>query len=200
MARCQTSRPTSSKKRRFCSNSLMAGRCQNRELQTFSNLHQSEMRTPNRIVIVADHSTSTAFFRIALEMQRDLALAAVVTCASRSFTAVSQHQPDLVMISLDLPGHRILELVKDLAVLHPGLKFLIVSCHGQEFDAERVLRAGAHGCVTADSSAATKLAAVRQVLAGRHGFSSPVSPRPSRALGLHPAALAIGGVNVPAVL
>jgi len=158
------------------------------------------MKNPNRIVIVADSLASTAFFRIALEMQPDLTLAAVVTSASRSFAAVSQQQPDLVMLSLDLPGRRLLELVHDLAVLHAGLKLLIVTGHGQELDSGHVLRAGAHGCVTADSSTAAKLAAVRQILAGRHCFSAPTASIPSATASLHPAAFALSGLHAPALL
>ena len=150
------------------------------------------MKNPHRIVIVADNPASTAGFCAALETQPDLTLAAAVTCASCSFAAISEQQPDLVVLSLNMPGHRLLELVKDLAVLHAGLKFLIVSCHGQELDSEHILRAGAHGCVVAGSSAATKLAAVRQILAGRHGFSPQSTPR-AAASSLHQAALAFHG-------
>jgi DNA-binding NarL/FixJ family response regulator len=147
------------------------------------------MKKLHRIVIVADNPAISADFRTSLEAQPDLTLAAAVTCASCSFNAVSKQQADLVLISLDMPGHRILELVKDLAVLHAGLKFLVVSRHGQELDPECILRAGAHGCVTSGSSTASKLAAVRQILAGRHCFSPQATSRPSAA-SLHPTALA----------
>lgn len=128
------------------------------------------MRTPDRIVIVDSNPASSADFRAALETQPDLTLAAAVTCASCSFAAVSQQKPDLVVISLSMPGHRILELVKDLLVLHADLKILIVTGNDAELEAGRVLRAGAHGCVLSSSSSATKLEAVRQILAGHHSF------------------------------
>ncbi len=127
------------------------------------------MRPPYRIVIADNHPASFADFRASLETQPDLTIAAAVTCASCSFTAVSEQKTDLVILKLGMPGHRILELVKDLVVLHAGLKLLIVSSH--ELEAERVLRAGAHGCVMTSSSIAAKLHAVRQVLAGNHCFN-----------------------------
>lgn len=152
------------------------------------------MKALPRIVIVADHPAATADLRTSLEAQPDLALAAAVTCASCSFAAVSKQHTDLVIISLDLPGHRILELVKDLTVLHAGLKFLVLSHPGQELDPGRMLRAGAHGCVPRGSSTAAKLAAVRQVLAGSHAFTSQEIPRSSAAVCLHPAALSFCAV------
>lgn len=155
----------------------MAGPCQIREFPAFKNQPQPEMRNPDRIVIVDSNPASSADFRAALETQPDLTLAAAVTCASCSFAAVSRQQPDLVVINLSMPGHRVLELVKDLLVLHAGLKFLIVTGNEADLDAGRVLRAGAQGCILSSSSAATKLEAVRQILAGHHSFTSQAAPR-----------------------
>jgi len=151
------------------------------------------MRIPNRIVIVADQPAITADFCTVLAAQPDLALAASVTCASCSFSAVSEHRPHLVILSLSLPGHRILELVKDLAVLHAGLKFLIVTGHGLKLDSELILRAGAHGCVMSGCGSATWLAAARQILAGGHSFNSLPSSRPGANDCVHQAALALAG-------
>lgn len=166
----------------------MAGPCQNRELQVFNPRYQPEMKNPSRIVIVDDNPALSADFRAALETQPDLSLAAAVTCASCSFGAVSAHRPDLVLLSLSMPDHRVLDLVKDLQVLHAGLKLLIVSGHEQELEAGRVLRAGAHGCIPTSRSTAARLEAVRQILAGRPVFDTHSSPA------LHPcldAALAL---------
>ncbi len=151
------------------------------------------MRIPNRIVIVADHPAITADYCQVLAAQPDLALAGVVTCASCSFTAVSEQRPELVILSLSMPSHRILELVKDLAVLHVGLKFLIVTSSGQKLDSEQILRAGAHGCVVSGCGSATKLAAARQILAGGHYFSSPPASRPTATDCVQQAALALAG-------
>jgi len=151
------------------------------------------MRIPNRIVIVADQPATTADFCTVLAAQPEFALAAVVTCASCSFAAVSEQRPHLVILSLSLPGHRILELVKDLAVLHAGLRFLIVTSHGRELDSEQILRAGAHGCVMISSGTATWLAAARQILAGGHSFSSLTASRPAGTDCVHQAALALAG-------
>ncbi|MCF7785733.1 MAG: response regulator transcription factor [Prosthecobacter sp.] len=135
------------------------------------------MKNPARVVIVDNHPASSADFRTALEAQPDLTLAAAVTCASCSFAAVSEHKPDLVLIRLNLPGHRVLQLVKDLLVLHAGLKLLVFSGHDDELEPSRVLRAGAQGCVLRSSSMATKLDAIRKVLAGSHCFSTQSTPR-----------------------
>ncbi len=128
------------------------------------------MRNPYRIVLADNHPASATELRAALETQPDLTVAAAVTCASCSFTAISAQKPDLVLLNLSMPAYRVLELVNDLVVLHADLKLLIFSSHEQALETERVLRAGAHGCVMAASSTAAKIDAVRQVLAGKHCF------------------------------
>lgn len=143
------------------------------------------MKSLPRIVLADNLPASATDLRTMLESQPDLTIAAAVTCASCSFTAVSRQAADLVILSLNLPAYRVLELVKDLTVLHAGLKFLIVSNHVQELEAERVLRAGAHGCVTLSCSMATKLAAIRQLLAGRHYFSPQFTSRETVSTQLH---------------
>lgn len=139
------------------------------------------MKNPDRIVIVDSNPASAADLRAELADQPDLTLAAAVTCASCSFAAITAQRPDLVLISLSMPGHRVLQLVKDLQVLHAGLKFLIVSSQDAGLETGQVLRAGAHGCVLESSSPAAKLDAVRQVLAGGHCFHP--QPRPGLTTG-----------------
>lgn len=153
--------------------------------------HLPDMSSPNRIVIVADNPASTASFRASLASQSDLSFAAAVTCASCSFAAVTQQRPSLVIIDLKMAEHRLLELARDLTVLHPGLKILLVSRHGQELESDRVLRSGAHGCVSTGSSIASLLAAVRQVLDGRPFFPPQNPAHPAASATLCQAALAL---------
>lgn len=135
------------------------------------------MRPPARIVLVDDQPASSVLFRAGLEARPDLTIAAAVTCASCSFAAVSRHQPELVVLSLKMPGHRLLQLVKDLRVLHAGLKFLILSHPGAELEESRVLQAGALGCIPDSSSIDTRIDAVLQVLSGQTCFTPQLPAR-----------------------
>ncbi|MBN8422332.1 MAG: response regulator transcription factor [Verrucomicrobia bacterium] len=158
------------------------------------------MRTPDRIVIVDNDPARSAEFRAALEARPEITLAAVVTCASCSFAAVSAQKPDLVVLHLNMPGHRVLQLAKDLLVLHSGLKLLIVSGTDEELEPGQVMRAGAHGCVPHSSSTAAKLDAVHEVLAGRPCFISPTSAPSSAPARQHSSVPPLHWVNATVAL
>ena len=59
-----------------------------------------------------------------------------------------------------------LELIKDIATLHPRLLVLVVSMHDEFVNAERVIRAGARGYITKQEATTKILEAVRCVLNG----------------------------------
>ena len=65
-----------------------------------------------------------------------------------------------------MPGRGGLDLIKDLVVLHPGVKILVCSMHDEMLYAERALHAGAKGYLTKDSPGPVMLAAIRRVLGG----------------------------------
>jgi DNA-binding NarL/FixJ family response regulator len=70
-----------------------------------------------------------------------------------------------------------LELIKDLVVLHPGVKILVCSMHDEMLYAERALRAGAKGYMTKDSSGPVMLGAIRRVLGGGIYVSERIAAR-----------------------
>ena len=70
-----------------------------------------------------------------------------------------------------------LDLIKDLAVLQPGLRILVCSMHDELLYAERALRAGAKGYVMKDADGPAFLAAIRRVLSGQTYMSEKLAAR-----------------------
>jgi DNA-binding NarL/FixJ family response regulator len=130
-----------------------------------------------RIVLVDDHPVVLDGYRTLLTSQADLRVCATATNAPEAIAAVEREHPDLVVTDLTMPGRSGLDLIKDLAVLDPALKILVVSMHDEMLWAERVMKAGAKGYVMKDCDSATVLAAVRTVLAGGIHLSPALSAR-----------------------
>lgn len=119
-----------------------------------------------RILLVDDHPVVLDGYKLMFNAQPDLVVCATAPNAAEALRAVEREHPDLVLTDLNMPDRGGLELIKDLAVLHPGLKVLVCSMHDEMLYAERALHAGAKGYLTKDSPGPVMLAAIRRVLDG----------------------------------
>ncbi len=119
-----------------------------------------------RLVLVDDHPVVLDGYRLMLNAQPDLEVCATAANVADALDTVAREVPDLVVADLTMPGRGGLDLIKDLAVLHPGVKVLVCSMHDEMLYAERALHAGAKGYLTKDSPGPVMLAAIRRVLDG----------------------------------
>lgn len=119
-----------------------------------------------RILLVDDHPVVLDGYRQLLNAQPDLEVCATAGTVPAALDLAGRERPDLVLADLTMPGRGGLDLVKDLAVLHPEIKVLVCSMHDEMLYAERALRAGAKGYLTKDSSGPVMLTAIRKVLNG----------------------------------
>ena len=119
-----------------------------------------------RLLLVDDHPVVLDGYRQMLNAQPDLEVCATAANVAAALEAVAREHPDLVLADLTMPGRGGLDLVKDLAVLHPQVKVLVCSMHDEMLYAERALHAGAKGYLTKDSPGSVMLAAIRRVLDG----------------------------------
>lgn len=130
-----------------------------------------------RILLVDDHRTLLNGYMLMLAAEPDLHVSATATSVSEALAAVEHELPDLVVTDLTLAGRGGLDLIKDLAALHPNLRILVCSMHDETLYAERALRAGAKGYIMKDADGPTFLAAIRRVLSGQIYMSEQLSIR-----------------------
>lgn len=107
----------------------------------------------------------------------DLAVICEAGNAAQALAGVTARKPDLVLLDISLPDKNGLELIKDLQVLAPKLRILVVSMHDEALYAERVLRAGATGYIMKQEGGRKLLDAIRHVLAGKIYVSEKMSAR-----------------------
>ena len=82
---------------------------------------------------------------------------------------------DVVLLDISMPGRDGLDTLKQLKHDRPDLHVLVVSMHSEKEYAERVLRAGAFGYITKESSIDELVAAVHKIAAGKKYISSTVA-------------------------
>ncbi|MCH8069047.1 MAG: response regulator transcription factor [Candidatus Marinimicrobia bacterium] len=84
---------------------------------------------------------------------------------------------DLVLLDITLPGRSGIDVLKQLKVLKPDLKFLVLSIHSEDQYALRVLRSGASGYMTKDSAPEQLIDAIRKIHSGGMYVSSTLAEK-----------------------
>lgn len=140
------------------------------------------------MLIVDDHPIVREGLVQQINREPDLVVCAQASNASHALAAVEEHQPDIVLVDINLPGRSGLELIRDLGAVAPELPILVLSMHDESVFAERVLRAGGRGYVSKETGGDKLLEAIRRVLSGQIYVSETVSTRLLDSLaGKHPA-------------
>jgi len=139
------------------------------------------------MLIVDDHPIVREGLVQQINREPDLVVCAQASNASHALAAVEEHQPDIVLVDINLPGRSGLELIRDLGAVAPELPILVLSMHDESVFAERVLRAGGRGYVSKETGGDKLLEAIRRVLSGQIYVSETVSTRLLDSLaGKHP--------------
>jgi DNA-binding NarL/FixJ family response regulator len=135
-----------------------------------------------RIVIVDDHPMVRERLTEVVNREPDLRVCGEAEDRAQALRIIAETNPDLAIVDLTLKNSHGLELIKDLRVMHPKVRILVVSMQEESLYAERVIRAGAHGYITKQEATRSILEAIRLVLAGEVYLSGQLANRIASAL------------------
>jgi len=122
-----------------------------------------------RVVIVDDHQLFRSGVRAELEPL--LQIAAEAGTVEEAEAAIAEHQPDVVLLDVHMPGGGGVEVIRRAAAAGLRPTFLALSVSDAAEDVIAVIRAGARGYVTKSISPDELADAVRRVHEGDAVFS-----------------------------
>jgi DNA-binding NarL/FixJ family response regulator len=125
--------------------------------------------TEPRVVIVDDHKLSRSGVRAELEPL--LEILAEAGTVEEAETAIAQHEPDVVLLDVHMPGGGGVEVIRRTAAAGLRPTFLALSVSDAAEDVIAVIRAGARGYVTKNIVPGELADAVRRVHDGDAVFS-----------------------------
>lgn len=111
-------------------------------------MHQVETSQPSSIFIVDDHPLIRRVIKHLLSLESHLAVVGEAVSAEETLAGLGEPIPDLFLIDFSLPGMNGADLIKEIHVVHPNTKCLVVSSHHEQPYVNAALAAGAHGFVT----------------------------------------------------
>lgn len=130
-----------------------------------------------RVVLVEDHPLFRKGLRAVLESTSDLRVVAEQRDADTITEIVAEHQPDLVLMDLALPGISGLEATRRLARSSPAVPVLVLTMSDDDTDVLAAIQAGARGYLVKGAGQEEVLNAARTVAAGGAVFGSQIASR-----------------------
>jgi DNA-binding NarL/FixJ family response regulator len=124
--------------------------------------------TPS-VVIVDDH----AIFRtgVRAELAERVEVLAEAESVEEAARAIVEHEPDVVLLDVHMPGGGGVEVIQQVAKQRPQQRFLALSVSDDPKDVIAIVRAGARGYVTKTITGEELADAVRRVRDGDAVFS-----------------------------
>lgn len=90
--------------------------------------------------------------------------------------AIKEHQPDILVLEIDLPNCKGVSELRKLKESFPKLKTLVVSCHPEQMYAISSVKAGAHGFISKTRRSKQIRNALLQVCEGREFIPEELKP------------------------
>jgi DNA-binding NarL/FixJ family response regulator len=130
-----------------------------------------------KVLIIDDHQILREGVIQLLGSVAEIACVDQASDAMDAYKLIWQHEYDVVLLDISLPGRNGLEFLKDLKVTHPAMAVLILSMHPEERYAVRAIKAGASGYLTKSSASFELVEAVKIVAGGGKYITESVAGR-----------------------
>ena len=128
-----------------------------------------------RILLADDHPIVRQGLRALIEKETDFDVVAEADDGLQALDQVRQHQPDLVIMDLSMPGLNGLEATHQLKIQWPDLKVVVLSQHADRRFVARAFQAGAVGYLLKGGVFEELVLALRAVATGRTYLSPEIA-------------------------
>lgn len=122
---------------------------------------------PIRVLLIDDSPIIRLGLRSALEDYADITIVAEAGSAADGLAAVAKHKPDVVLLDLHLPDKSGLLVCRELLLLRPQTKVLVLTSSSNERNVQEAISAGARGYLLKDNDGAALASGLRTVARGQ---------------------------------
>ncbi len=125
-----------------------------------------------QILIIDDQALARTGLRHILDQSNEIINVTEVSSGDAALNCCRKTCPDVILLSVNLPGLTGFEVTRKLKRTHPGAKIIILAAHAMPPYPARLLDAGASGYLTRDCEAEELLQAIKIVAGGQRYIGS----------------------------
>jgi two-component system invasion response regulator UvrY len=127
------------------------------------------------VLLVDDHGLVRAGMRRLLDDVGDIQVIGEAGTGEEAIDYVREHQPNVVIMDVNMPGIGGLEATRKLLHIDPLIKIIVVTVYGEEPFPTRLLEAGAAGYLTKSCAVDEIVSAIHAVQRGERYLSADVA-------------------------
>ena len=120
-----------------------------------------------KVIICDDQALIRDSLEMLLSLDKDIDVVGQAQDGAEALELVAQHQPDLVLMDLKMPGMNGIEATRQIRTHYPAVKVLVLTTYDDDewvFDA---IQAGASGYILKDTPRGEVVKAIRGTVAGK---------------------------------
>jgi len=125
-----------------------------------------------RVMLADDHPVTRAGVRKFLSKASDIEVIAEADNGIQALEMAKQLEPDVLLLDIELPGIKGLEIARELQAVHSPIRILVLSTYDDKQFIFGLLGNGAAGYLTKEEIPETIVEAVRGVARGEKGWVS----------------------------
>ncbi len=130
-----------------------------------------------KVLLVDDHAVVRAGYEMLLKNSTDIEVLVQAESGEQAIKAYIEHQPDVIVMDLSLPGIGGLEAIRRIIARDSTARILVFSMHDDTIFVEQALQAGAKGYIPKSSSPDALADGIRAIYKGETYVDANIAER-----------------------
>jgi two-component system response regulator DegU len=127
-----------------------------------------------KVLIADDHPIVRSGIRSEFAQHQDILVVGEAVDGNEVLPLANELQPDVLVLDINMPGMKAINILKAIKVQNPSIAVLILSAYGDPENVIGMLKGGARGYILKDTDPGEIVTGVRAVYSGKNWVDSSV--------------------------